>query len=103
MVAASAPSKPLRIVCGASGLKAIKDCGGVALVQDPLESEADEMPLAALEATVPDAVLPPDELAGTIDEAPSRRSRCAGWKLETPMARVRPSAYSFSSARHVSR
>lgn len=36
---------------GASGLNAIKRCGGVALVQDPAEAIADEMPRRALEAT----------------------------------------------------
>ncbi|KMO40870.1 glutamate methylesterase [Methylobacterium tarhaniae] len=35
---------------GASGLAAIKSCGGVALVQDPAEALADEMPLSALAA-----------------------------------------------------
>jgi two-component system chemotaxis response regulator CheB len=36
---------------GASGLEAIKRCGGVALVQAPREARAADMPLAALEAT----------------------------------------------------
>lgn len=35
---------------GASGLHAIKQCGGVALVQDPSDAIADEMPRNALEA-----------------------------------------------------
>ncbi|MGY2053124.1 chemotaxis protein CheB [Methylobacterium sp. JK268] len=35
---------------GASGLGAIKRCGGLALVQDPADALADEMPLAALAA-----------------------------------------------------
>jgi two-component system chemotaxis response regulator CheB len=41
---------------GASGLHAIKSCGGTAVVQHPLDAQADEMPLAALEAVDADAV-----------------------------------------------
>ncbi|HWK65049.1 MAG TPA: chemotaxis protein CheB [Rhizobiaceae bacterium] len=36
---------------GASGLEAIKLCGGIALVQSPHDAQVSEMPLAALEAT----------------------------------------------------
>src|SRR5690242_6639024 len=36
---------------GAAGLNAIKRCGGVALVQDPKDAIADEMPFCALAAT----------------------------------------------------
>jgi two-component system, chemotaxis family, protein-glutamate methylesterase/glutaminase len=39
---------------GAAGLNAIKRCGGFALVQDPKDAVADEMPLRALEATTVD-------------------------------------------------
>ena len=35
---------------GASGLVAVKQCGGIAVVQDPQDAGADEMPLGALEA-----------------------------------------------------
>src|SRR5581483_7806425 len=34
---------------GAAGLWAIKACGGTAVVQHPLDAQADQMPLAALE------------------------------------------------------
>jgi len=43
---------------GAAGLNAIKRCGGVALVQDPKDAIADEMPLRALEATTADLCVP---------------------------------------------
>lgn len=43
---------------GASGLNAIKRCGGMALVQDPADAVADEMPLRALEATTVDLCVP---------------------------------------------
>jgi two-component system chemotaxis response regulator CheB len=39
---------------GASGLNAIKRCGGLTLVQDPADAIADEMPLRAMEATTVD-------------------------------------------------
>ena len=41
---------------GASGLNAIKACGGTAVVQHPLDAEADQMPLAALEAVAADEI-----------------------------------------------
>ena len=42
---------------GAAGLHAIKACGGTAVVQHPLDAEADQMPLSALEATDVDHVV----------------------------------------------
>ncbi|QRM29244.1 chemotaxis protein CheB [Microvirga sp. VF16] len=39
---------------GASGLEAVKRCGGVTLVQDPADAIAEEMPRSALEATTVD-------------------------------------------------
>jgi two-component system chemotaxis response regulator CheB len=43
---------------GAAGLNAIKRCGGTALVQDPSEATANEMPLRALDATTVDLCVP---------------------------------------------
>lgn len=43
---------------GAAGLNAIKRCGGFALVQDPKDAIADEMPLRALEVTTVDLCVP---------------------------------------------
>jgi len=43
---------------GASGLDAIKRCGGMAVVQDPAEAAEGEMPLRALEAVTADLVAP---------------------------------------------
>lgn len=51
---------------GASGLWAIKACGGTAVVQYPLDAIADQMPLAALEAVEADEVAPANQLAGLI-------------------------------------
>lgn len=50
---------------GASGLSAIKACGGTAVVQHPLDAQADQMPLAALETVDADYVSPAGEL-GTL-------------------------------------
>jgi two-component system, chemotaxis family, protein-glutamate methylesterase/glutaminase len=47
---------------GAAGLARIKQLGGVAVVQDPRSAERREMPVAALEATAADAVLPLEEI-----------------------------------------
>ena len=47
---------------GSNGLKKIKECGGMAIVQDPESSEADTMPRAAIKATKVDYVLPLEEI-----------------------------------------
>ncbi|MFN2628055.1 MAG: chemotaxis protein CheB [Gaiellaceae bacterium] len=48
---------------GAAGLRRIKECGGVVIVQDPASAERRRMPDAAIAATVADAVLPVEEMA----------------------------------------
>jgi two-component system, chemotaxis family, protein-glutamate methylesterase/glutaminase len=48
---------------GASGLHAVKSYGGTAVVQNPVDAEAEQMPLAALEAVEVDHVAPADGLA----------------------------------------
>jgi two-component system chemotaxis response regulator CheB len=47
---------------GALGLAAIKNAGGVAIVQSPAEAEKREMPEAAIAATHADAILPVEEI-----------------------------------------
>ena len=47
---------------GASGLAAIKACGGTAIVQHPLDAHADQMPLSALETVNVDSVVPASEI-----------------------------------------
>jgi two-component system chemotaxis response regulator CheB len=66
---------------GASGLSAIKACGGTALVQHPLDAQADQMPLAALEVLEPDRVAAASEL-GHILAAIARED--AGPELHCP-------------------
>ncbi|RDI62673.1 chemotaxis protein CheB [Microvirga subterranea] len=59
---------------GASGLEAVKRCGGVAIVQDPADTIADEMPRSALEAVTVDLTIPSarigDVLSDLAREAP---------------------------------
>ncbi|MFH1562896.1 MAG: chemotaxis protein CheB [Nitrospirota bacterium] len=49
---------------GAKGLAAIKQAGGMAIVQDPKTAEADSMPKAAIAATEVDKILPLSEIGG---------------------------------------
>lgn len=51
---------------GAAGLATIRDQGGTTVVQHPLDAHADQMPLAAIEATAVDYVTPASELARTL-------------------------------------
>ena len=47
---------------GAAGLARIKECGGVAVVQDPAGAARRAMPDAAIAATAADAILPLEEI-----------------------------------------
>lgn len=53
---------------GASGLEAIKRCGGVAVVQDPADAVADEMPRNALQAAVVDLLVPSARIGDVLSE-----------------------------------
>ncbi len=48
---------------GAQGLRRVKELGGVALAQSPMEAEFDGMPRAAMQTGVVDFVLPLEEIA----------------------------------------
>ena len=48
---------------GARGLATIKECGGLAIVQEPASAESQKMPTSALIATEPDQILPLDRIA----------------------------------------
>ena len=70
---------------GASGLHAIKACGGTAVVQHPLDAEADEMPLAALQSVDADHVASADDLGRVIADIVGNSadgSRCASDELQ---------------------
>jgi two-component system chemotaxis response regulator CheB len=51
---------------GAKGLQAVKNHGGCALVQAPETAEVNIMPLAAITATQPDAILPLDDMTSLL-------------------------------------
>jgi len=53
---------------GAVGVKAVKEAGGLVLVQDPAEAAHDSMPRAAIATHVADLVLPVRDLAGRLAE-----------------------------------
>lgn len=53
---------------GAAGLSAIKRCGGLALVQDPVDAIADEMPLAGLQAVTADLVAPHGRIGDVLSD-----------------------------------
>ncbi|WP_024508552.1 chemotaxis protein CheB [Bradyrhizobium sp. ARR65] len=53
---------------GAAGLNAIKRCGGMALVQDPSDATADEMPRRALETTMVDLCVPGARLGDVLSD-----------------------------------
>ena len=73
---------------GTSGLQAIKRCGGLAVVQDPVDATADEMPRSAIGHVSVDHVLPLagmaellDKLARTPRPPPlARWTRTSGWR-----------------------
>jgi two-component system chemotaxis response regulator CheB len=66
---------------GAAGLNAIKRCGGLAVVQDPEDSIADEMPRRAMEATTIDLAVPAARLGDVLSDL-SREA--AGPSLPVP-------------------
>jgi two-component system chemotaxis response regulator CheB len=66
---------------GAAGLNAIKRCGGIAVVQDPADAIADEMPSRALEATTVDLCVPGARLGDVLSELARER---AGEVLPVP-------------------
>jgi two-component system, chemotaxis family, protein-glutamate methylesterase/glutaminase len=53
---------------GASGLQAIKRCGGTTVVQDPTDALADEMPRSALLATNVDLSVPSAKIGDVLSE-----------------------------------
>jgi two-component system CheB/CheR fusion protein len=53
---------------GATGIKAVKETGGLILVQDPSEAEYDSMPRSAISTGLVDFILPIDELADRLAE-----------------------------------
>ena len=81
---------------GASGLAAVRQCGGLAVVQTPADAEADDMPLGALKACDVDyraaAVDLPSTLCALVDQPPGpQNTPPVGLALEIEIALGRPS------------
>ena len=55
-----------RLDDGTAGLQAIKDCGGLALIQDPADAEHPSMPASARRSVPVDRCVPLSELAATL-------------------------------------
>jgi two-component system chemotaxis response regulator CheB len=53
---------------GASGLAAIKRCGGIVVVQDPADAVADEMPRSALSAVTADLQVPSARIGDVLSD-----------------------------------
>ncbi|MCK1359700.1 chemotaxis protein CheB [Bradyrhizobium sp. 199] len=53
---------------GAAGLNAIKRCGGMAVVQDPMDAISDEMPRRAMEETTVDLCVPGASMGDVLSE-----------------------------------
>lgn len=66
---------------GAAGLHAIKACGGTAIVQHPIDAEADQMPLAAMEAVNVDYLASAADLGELISRLAGTQ---AGLEQHTP-------------------
>jgi two-component system, chemotaxis family, CheB/CheR fusion protein len=63
---------------GAVGVKAVKEAGGLILVQDPNEAEYPSMPRNAIASGVADFVLPVREIAARIPELVRNKEQLAG-------------------------
>lgn len=59
---------------GSKGLRIIKECGGLAVVQDPKSAAAPTMPEAALAATEVDYVLPLNEIGDFLNNIMGRET-----------------------------
>ncbi len=62
---------------GAIGVRAVKETGGIVLVQDPEEAEHSSMPRSAIATGVADFVLPLRELAARLTELIAKKHRTA--------------------------
>lgn len=63
---------------GAAGLAAIKKCGGIAIVQDPLDAAAPGMPQNALDNVEVDHCVPLDQVAALLSSLVTRHSARTG-------------------------
>ncbi|PST82741.1 chemotaxis protein CheB [Pedobacter yulinensis] len=62
---------------GTSGLRAIKECGGTCIIQDPDDAEFPEMPRSALGQLAPDYCLPVSEMGVLLTRLVGRKPKKA--------------------------
>src|SRR5882724_9822475 len=76
---------------GTLGLRAIKEAGGIGLVQEPRSAEFDGMPRSAIAAGLADFVLPPEDMPAQLLDYVTRTSRFK----PTPPAPIPPDVSSW--------
>jgi two-component system chemotaxis response regulator CheB len=72
---------------GSAGLKAVKDCGGIAVVQDPETAEEPEMPRSALASVAADHCVPLAEVAPLLQRLAGRPPAAARAPVPKRVAR----------------
>jgi two-component system chemotaxis response regulator CheB len=60
---------------GTEGMRTVKALGGLTVVQDPVTAEHPVMPQSAINACVPDRVLPPESIGELLVEAGTRKMK----------------------------
>ncbi len=80
---------------GAVGIKAIKEAGGIILVQDPAEAEYASMPRSAIETGAADFILPVREIAAKLPELIASHGRLPPEPLTQPDEEVLEKILSF--------
>jgi two-component system CheB/CheR fusion protein len=79
---------------GTLGLRAIKEAGGMAMVQDPESAEFEGMPRSAISSGLADYVLPPEEMPAQLAAYLKRASGCtvsptaAGLEVSTWLLKI---------------
>ncbi len=84
---------------GAVGIKAIKEAGGIILVQDPAEAEYASMPRSAIETGAADFILPVREIAAKLPELIAGHGRLPAEPLTQPEEEVLEKILSFLRVR----
>jgi two-component system CheB/CheR fusion protein len=69
---------------GAVGVRAVKEAGGLILVQDPSEAEYPSMPRSAIATGVADFILPVREIAAQLEPLLDSKQRVQSEALEVP-------------------
>jgi two-component system CheB/CheR fusion protein len=83
---------------GSVGIKAIKEQGGLLMVQSPEEAEYDGMPRAAIDTGIIDVVLPVNELADTLMKY---AKHCLRTRMTLPISSRRPCSASWRMSTRV--